>query len=89
MASRRAVQTCRWGTPTLFLPWPSWYDAADYHWSCVRHHAIHVIAEPAMCEMCPHWTPGSSAATVDRKRRLAPRRPASGLTLRRTDRRRT
>jgi hypothetical protein len=26
MAASHSVQSCRWGTPTLFLSWPLWYE---------------------------------------------------------------
>lgn len=54
MAITRSVQTCRWGTPTLFLQWPLWYEASQHEWSCTRG-AARVLADPAICGTCPYW----------------------------------
>ena len=56
-AGAHAVQTCRWGTPTLFLPWPSWYDASEHEWSCTRRAAPAILVDPAICLTCAHWAP--------------------------------
>ena len=57
MATLHSVQTCRWGTPTLFLGWPLWYEASQHEWSCVRGDAVRVLVDPVMCRTCPHWSP--------------------------------
>ena len=55
MARVQSVQTCRWATPTLFLPWPLWFDAADYEWSCTRGRRPRGIPQPATCAKCEGW----------------------------------
>ena len=57
MALAHAVQTCRWGTPTLLLRWPLWYEAPQYEWSCTRGPSPAVLADPAVCRICPFWSP--------------------------------
>jgi hypothetical protein len=56
MAPVQSVHTCRWATPTLFLPWPLWFDAAEYEWSCTRGPLPRGIAKPATCTECDGWT---------------------------------
>lgn len=53
--SVQAVQTCKWAVPTLFLPWPLWYDAAVQHWSCTREPAPRGLPDPACCARCARW----------------------------------
>jgi hypothetical protein len=57
MTAPHSVQTCRWGTPTLFLGWPLWYDASQHEWSCTRGAGPTVLVDPAICRTCPHWCP--------------------------------
>jgi hypothetical protein len=57
MAAPHSVRTCRWGTPTLFLPWPLWYDASQHEWSCTRGASANVLVDPATCRACPYWSP--------------------------------
>jgi hypothetical protein len=57
MTAHHSVQTCCWGTPTLFLQWPLWYDAGQHEWSCTRRATPRVLADPAVCEECRHWAP--------------------------------
>jgi hypothetical protein len=56
MGSHHSVQTCHWGIPTLFLGWPSWYEASQHEWSCIRGDVAKVLVDPAMCETCPYWS---------------------------------
>jgi hypothetical protein len=62
MTRVQSVQTCRWATPTLFLPWPLWFDAAHYEWSCTRGLRPRGIAQPAACARCEGWTPACGGA---------------------------
>lgn len=64
MAGTRTVQTCRWGTPTLFLSWPLWYEASQHEWSCTRGGAARVLTDPAICRTCPYWTPAEHQVKV-------------------------
>jgi hypothetical protein len=57
MAVVHSVQTCRWGTPTLFLPWPLWYEATQHEWSCIRGATARVLIDPTICRTCPYWSP--------------------------------
>ena len=66
-----SVHTCRWGSPTLFLQWPLWYEASQHEWSCIRGQAARVLVDPAICRTCPYWSPA--------EHQLAPR--ASGAHL--------
>ena len=56
MARVQSVSTCRWGTPTLFLPWPLWFDAERCEWSCTRAAQPRPIPDPGTCEVCGGWT---------------------------------
>jgi hypothetical protein len=62
MAAFHSVQTCRWGTPTLFLPWPLWYDASQHEWSCTRGASATILVDPAIRRMCPSWSPAEALA---------------------------
>jgi hypothetical protein len=66
MAASHSVQTCRWGTPTLFLGWPLWYDASQHEWSCTRGAVPTVLVDPAICRTCPYW------CLVEREAEAAP-----------------
>ena len=61
----------RWGTPTLFLQWPLWYDASQHEWSCTRGATATLLVDPEICRTCPYW----SAA----ERHVRPTPPAHGL----------
>ena len=90
MTTPHSVQTCRWGTPTLFLPWPRWYEASQHEWSCTRQGPANVLLDTAICRACPHWLPHSGdlaspaeARTHDGcsyRHMLVRRTDASGLT---------
>ena len=58
-----SIQTCRWGAPTLFLPWPHWCNASNDLWSCTRGRTPRGVADPQICEHCDCWepAPGTSA----------------------------
>jgi len=55
MAEAQSIQTCKWGTPTLFLPWPFWVIASDQEWSCTRGVEPRGIDEPRLCATCRYW----------------------------------
>ena len=55
--TEQAVHTCKWAVPTLFLPWPLWYDASAYEWSCTRGPQPRGLAQPAVCSTCYGWAP--------------------------------
>ena len=61
MAGTHGVQTCRWGTPTIYLPWPFWFDAARHDWSCSRTLAPRPLLDSGVCHTCPNWEPANSA----------------------------
>lgn len=56
MPHAQSIQTCHWARPTLFLPWPLWFDAADFEWSCTRGARPRPVPEPSTCETCEGWT---------------------------------
>ena len=58
----QAVQTCKWGTPTLFLPWPLWYDASTHEWSCTRGARPRGVMDPTTCTTCERWSPAVRGA---------------------------
>lgn len=67
-----SVRTCRWGTPTLFLPWPIWCDASQHEWSCTRGATPLTLADPGVCRACQPWQPAD---------RPWPRPDATGLPV--------
>jgi hypothetical protein len=77
MSAMHAVQTCRWGAPTLSLMWPLWYDASQHEWSCTRLGAPRVLVDPAECRQCPGW------AAVDRRPEARIRSSSQGCDYRR------
>ena len=52
----QAVSTCKWAIPTLFLPWPLWYDASSSEWSCTRGREPRGLPDPGVCATCARWT---------------------------------
>lgn len=59
MIKVQSVQTCRWGSPTLFLPWPFWLELAGDEWSCTRGLALRGLADPSACGRCAYWAASS------------------------------
>ena len=57
MTASHSVQTCRWGTPTLFASWPYWFDASRYEWSCTRGAEPLVLEDTGICARCRDWAP--------------------------------
>lgn len=79
MVTRRSVQTCHWGTPTLFLPWPLWYDASQHEWSCLRGGRPRVLRDPSVCRTCAYWAAAERPAALPlpvKPRREAPTSPS-------------
>jgi hypothetical protein len=64
MAASQSVQTCRWGVPTLLLPWPLWCDTAKAEWSCTADPAPWLLADPAVCRTCARWAPFERVAAA-------------------------
>ena len=56
---QQAVHTCRWARPTLFLPWPLWFDASNNEWSCLRGETPRGIPDASACTVCKGWTPAT------------------------------
>jgi hypothetical protein len=69
MEGMHPVQSCRWGTPTLFLAWPMWCDASRYEWSCTRIDPPTVLTDSANCQTCPRWEPMLYGSVVMSKTR--------------------
>jgi hypothetical protein len=61
----QAVHTCRWATPTLFLPWPLWFDASNNEWSCTRGDTARGLHDPSNCAVCKGWTAASRPLHAD------------------------
>lgn len=59
---KRQASTCRFATPTLFLPAPYWLDAEAAPWTCIRGAVPHLLLTTDPCESCPHWEPAGRAA---------------------------
>ena len=57
MVRAQSVQTCRWAIPTLFLPWPLWFDATAFEWSCTKGVEPRGIPQPLSCTRCEGWAP--------------------------------
>lgn len=57
-----AVSSCRFATPTLFLPWPLWYAASASEWSCTRLPESRQLADPSECARCKCWERAEHAA---------------------------
>jgi hypothetical protein len=58
------ASTCRWATPTLFLPGAQWIEAWDFAWSCLRDEPPLVLHDPQKCATCPRWEPRSAEKTM-------------------------
>jgi hypothetical protein len=55
METKHCAATCRWATPTLFLPPPFWFEAEDSPWACVRGGTPRILTTTDRCAHCPHW----------------------------------
>ncbi len=60
MAQTHSVPTCQWGQPTLELPRPYWFQAADHAWSCTRQALPRVLPDPDICRTCEAWAPAEA-----------------------------
>lgn len=65
MTESHAVHNCRWGVPTLQLPWPFWYAAARDAWTCTRNGVARILHDPDVCRACRRWTPCDQRATAE------------------------
>ena len=74
MRITHSVQTCRWGTPTLSLEWPWWYDASENEWTCTRDGRMKILTDDTLCLTCPHWAPAPSEALPARPENLQDQR---------------
>ena len=57
MATPQSVHSCHWSQPTLFLPFPLWFEAVHFEWSCLRGAQPRHIPDPHDCASCRGWTP--------------------------------
>jgi len=60
--AERRVTTCRWGTPTLFLPAPFWFAAEDCPWACTRGPIPRILETTDPCRTCSQWERKSGPA---------------------------
>lgn len=60
-AKERRAGSCRWATPTLFLPAPYWFSADGCPWTCLKEEPPRVLTSTEECHECPHWEPRSEA----------------------------
>lgn len=57
MTESHAAHNCRWGVPTIQLPWPFWYAAAADAWTCRRNDVPRILHDSDVCRACPRWAP--------------------------------
>lgn len=69
--ARRSASTCRWATPTLFLPAPFWFEAEDSPWTCLRDPAPRPLNTTDPCAICLRWEPQSSTASSETLEQVA------------------
>ena len=62
IGAQPSASSCRWATPTLFLPAPFWFDAEMCPWTCVRDPAPRVLSSTNPCATCPRWEPQAALA---------------------------
>jgi hypothetical protein len=55
MRTQRSATTCRWAVPTLFQPVPTWLDAWDRPWTCVRDNPARPLETTEVCHECSRW----------------------------------
>lgn len=60
MPQPQTAATCRWAVPTLFMAAPTWTDADDRPWTCVRELAPRELDSTDVCQVCAHWEPRSA-----------------------------
>lgn len=51
------ASTCRWADATVFLDAPSWFDAEQKPWACLRDAAPRVLETTESCALCSRWAP--------------------------------
>ena len=55
--SDRRVATCRWGTLTLFQPYPQWLASDECPWTCARGLEPRPLETTVECVTCAEWAP--------------------------------
>ena len=70
MSTTHGAGTCRWAVPTLFMAAPTWMDAEERPWTCLRDHAPRELDSTDVCRTCARWE--ARALTPDQ-----PERPGS------------
>jgi len=66
MSQKHTASTCKWAKQTISMPRPTWLDAWDRPWTCVRDEAPHPLESTDVCEDCPRWQPREpSVAATD------------------------
>jgi hypothetical protein len=71
IGTKRSAGTCRWGTPTLFLSAPFWFEAERCPWSCRRDPVPRALNATDGCATCLFWQPRDGvlpAASLHRER---------------------
>ena len=64
MSEQQSVHNCRFGLPTMLLPWPFWYAAADDEWTCACNGVPRILHDASVCAMCRRWQPFEGEAAV-------------------------
>lgn len=62
MEQTRGAGTCRHAVPTLFMDAPTWMDATERPWTCVREAEPRELESTDVCRACAHWAPRPEAA---------------------------
>ncbi|MGE5245350.1 MAG: hypothetical protein ACM3SQ_14060 [Betaproteobacteria bacterium] len=57
MITKRSASTCKWAKPTMSMPLPTWLEAWDRPWTCVRDETPTTLETTERCEDCPRWEP--------------------------------
>lgn len=57
MEAKRCASSCRWATPTLFQPGPTWLSAWDRPWTCFRTGESRPLLTTECCWTCVNWEP--------------------------------
>lgn len=61
--TRRCAATCRSAVPTVSLPPPLWFEAADTPWSCLREAKPRLLLSTDRCGECAGWAPKTGPRT--------------------------
>lgn len=57
MEAKGSACSCRWATPTLFQPGPTWLSAWDRPWTCLRTGEPRPLLTTECCWACNNWEP--------------------------------